>query len=315
MQHLTTLCLLATMASAAMADAIMETFTYKTMGDLEIKADVYRADDEAVRPVVVWIHGGALIMGGRQDIDRRIKQMMLEEGYVLVSIDYRLAPETKLPSIISDIDDAFQWIRRQGPRLFHADVGRVAVIGGSAGGYLTLTSGFRVEPRPTVLVSFYGYGDLVGDWYSTPSPHKRHQGTSMSPAEAAEFENGRPIANARDRSQGGGPFYQYCRQHGLWPQKVSTWDPRAQRERFVPYMPVHNVDEHYSPTLLIHGSEDTDVPYDQSNRMKAELERNKVLHQLIRIENAEHGLRDGDAEEVRKAYEAVRQFVNRHMKD
>ena len=40
---------------------------------------------------------------------------------------------------------------------------RIGIWGNSAGGYLTLTAGFRVKPRPQVLVSLYGYGDVIGD--------------------------------------------------------------------------------------------------------------------------------------------------------
>ena len=96
-----------TIAPASLAQAKIEkkTFAYKTVGTLAIKADVYRAPDSAVRPVVVWIHGGALIMGGREGINRRVQQMFLEAGYALVSIDYRLAPETKLPAIVEDVED------------------------------------------------------------------------------------------------------------------------------------------------------------------------------------------------------------------
>src|SRR5207247_2308609 len=126
----------------------METFTYKRVGSLEIKADVHRADDEVRRPAVVWIHGGALINGHRAGIDGRVRKMMLKAGYAIVSIDYRLAPETKLPAILEDVEDAFRWIRNEGPRLVQVDASRVAVVGGSAGGYLTLTTGFRVRPRP-----------------------------------------------------------------------------------------------------------------------------------------------------------------------
>jgi len=54
-----------------------ETHTYKTVGDLAIKLDVYRPHDELTRAAVVWIHGGALIGGNRSDIDRRVKKHML----------------------------------------------------------------------------------------------------------------------------------------------------------------------------------------------------------------------------------------------
>ncbi|MBW2187276.1 MAG: hypothetical protein JRG71_13030, partial [Deltaproteobacteria bacterium] len=58
--------------NTAAAEVRMQTYTYKRVGALEIKANVYRADDEKVRPVVVWIHGGALIMGGRDGVNGRI---------------------------------------------------------------------------------------------------------------------------------------------------------------------------------------------------------------------------------------------------
>src|SRR3954451_3773794 len=124
-----------------------ETYTYKTVGDLAIKLDLYRPPGDVTRAAVVWIHGGALIGGNRSDIDRRVRKHMLEAGHVLISLDYRLAPETQLEEIVHDVEDAFKWIRRHGPRLFNIDPTLIAVAGGSAGGYLTLTSGFRVRPR------------------------------------------------------------------------------------------------------------------------------------------------------------------------
>src|SRR5262249_24607825 len=46
--------------------------TFKTVGDLKIQADVYRADDTKARPVVVWIHGGALISGNRKSVPQNL---------------------------------------------------------------------------------------------------------------------------------------------------------------------------------------------------------------------------------------------------
>ena len=135
-----------------------QTYVYKIVDGLQIRADVHRFADtlDVVRPVVIWIHGGALISGNREDIlfTRRLlgevdelKERLVEAEYVVVSIDYRLAPETKLSSIIEDLEDAFAWVRARGPELFNADTSRIAVMGGSAGGYLTLTSGLRIERR------------------------------------------------------------------------------------------------------------------------------------------------------------------------
>jgi acetyl esterase/lipase len=304
---------LAECPSAADAKIGMKTFTYKTVGDLEIKADIHRAEDDRPRKVVVWIHGGALIMGHREGISDRVKKWALNAGHVLVSIDYRLAPETQLPEIIKDVEDAFAWIRRDGPRLFHADPTRIAVTGGSAGGYLTLTSGFRVQPRPTVLLSLWGYGDLVGDWYSKPSPHPRHHGVKLTREQAYQQVSGPPISDARERKGDGGAFYQFCRQHGEWPKAVSGWDPIRAPEKFYPYMALKNVTKDFPPTVLIHGESDTDVPHEQSVLLAEEFTRYSVAHEFISIPGAEHGLAGGDSKRIDAAYQKAFAFLDRYM--
>lgn len=300
-------------AAPAPTEVSVTTHVYKTVDSLDIKADVHRPDDDVIRPVLVWIHGGALINGHREAVSQRVKDMALDAGYVVVSIDYRLAPETQLPAIIEDLEDAFTWIRAKGPELFQADISKIAVTGGSAGGYLTLTSGFRVQPPPTVLVAFWGYGDLVGDWYSTPSPHERHQQTKMTRDEAYKQVSGPPISDSRDRKGDGGAFYQHSRQHGIWPKAVSGWYPHSEADKFFSYMPVKNVTSSYPPTLMIHGTEDTDVPYEQSAMMAEQFKAHGVEHELITIDGGEHGLGGGDPAEIDAAYNAAMAFINRHM--
>src|SRR4051794_8707 len=156
------------LAGADTAAFSKKTYTYKTAGKLDIQADVYRAEDRAVRPVVVWLHGGALIMGSRTSVPRQLLELCRAEGFALVSFDYRLAPEVQLPAIIDDVRDAFRWLREEGPKLLHIDPDRVVVTGDSAGGYLTLMTGFCVRPRPRALVAYWGYGDVDGDWYTKP---------------------------------------------------------------------------------------------------------------------------------------------------
>jgi len=300
-------------ADPAPAEVSVTTHVYKTVGSLEIKADVHRPDDNVTRPVLVWIHGGALINGHREGVSQRVKDMALNAGYVVVYIYYRLAPVTQLPGIIDDLEDAFTWLRDKGPSLFQADVSKIAVTGGSAGGYLTLTSGFRVEPAPTVLVAFWGYGDLVGDWYSTPSPHERHHRITMSATEAYKQVSGPAISDSRERQGEGGAFYQYCRQYGTWPKAVSGWDPHHEADKFFGFMPLKNVTSTYPPTLMVHGTEDTDVPYEQSVMMAEQFKANGVEHQLITIDGGEHGLGGGDPAEIDAAYDAAMAFINRHM--
>src|SRR6266545_3739022 len=121
-----------------------KTYGYKIAGEVAIRADVYRAGDDKTRPAVIWIHGGALIVGSRADVPGQLLDLCKREGFLLVSLDYRLAPEVKLPAIAEDIRDAFRWLHKKGPGLFHVDPDRVVVAGGSAGGYLTLLVGSSV---------------------------------------------------------------------------------------------------------------------------------------------------------------------------
>lgn len=294
-----------------------DTFTYKTVGSLEIKADVYRLIENRVRrlrPVLLWIHGGALIVGDRGGLDRRIKRAFLDSGYAIVSIDYRLAPETKLPAIIEDLRDSYVWLHAQGPRLFGVDTRRIAVAGGSAGGYLTLMTGFSVQPRPAALLSLWGYGDIAGDWYTKPSRFYRQQ-PLVTKDDAWKGMSGPPVTGRKRGDRGPGRFYLYCRQQGMWTNYVSGFDPRNQDQALTPYCPVRNVTKEYPPTVLIHGTRDTDVPFEQSVEMDKELTRCRVEHRLILVPNAGHGLPGGDPQQVAAAYSAAVEFVNRQMSE
>lgn len=299
--------------NTATAEIRKETHVYKTVGDLQIQADVFRPDDAASRPVVVWFHGGALINGHREAIDSRLKSSMLNSGYIVVSFDYRLAPETQLPEVIADVEDAFRWLRAKGPELFHADVSRIAVTGGSAGGYLTLTSGFRVKPRPQVLVAYWGYGDLVGPWYSEPSRHPAHNQVKVTRDEAFQQVAGPPIADARLRKGNGGMFYQFCRQQGLWPKAVSGWDPHNEPEKFYPYMALKNVTPEYPPTLMVHGEIDTDVPYEQSVLMADQFKLHNVPYKLVNVPGGEHGLAGADKKLIDEAHQAAHEFIRQKL--
>ena len=292
---------------------VKSTEVFKHAGELEIKAEVYSYPDQKVRPCVVWFHGGALINGGRQGISSRVRNFAFENGYVLVSFDYRLAPETMLPEIISDLEDGMAWLVHEGPRKFRIDPNRIAVSGGSAGGYMTMTAGFRAQKRPQVLLAFWGYGDLVGDWYSKPSPHYRHHRIIVSPEGARAQVSGPPIANSRDRNGNGGFFYTHCRQRGIWPTAVSGWNPNTEPEKFHPYMAVKNVDGKYPPIAMVHGTEDTDVPFQQSVMMAEQLKKHGVDHLLLAVENGEHGLGGADRAEIEAANRRAFAFVKERL--
>ena len=282
----------------------VKTYTYKSLGGQGsgLEADVHQPPGDALRPVIVFIHGGALMMGDRKMTPRpgSLLAALLGAGYVVVSIDYRLAPQVKLPAIIEDLRDACNWVRQSGPSLFHIDPDQLFVMGQSAGGYLTQMAGFVVQPRPRALVSFWGYGDIAGEWYSRPDPFYCQQ----------------PLVTKEEADRpGSGKLYLYCRQQGLWPKVLTGHDPETEPRAFDPFCPVRNVTKDYPPTLLIHGTKDTDVPYALSVQMDKELTAKGVAHQFITIPDGIHGFRSKvDAEVAARTYRQVVEFLGQHRR-
>ncbi len=83
----------------------METHVYKTADHCQIHLDLYTPEQPGAPspPAILFIHGGALINGTR-DARPGTFERYLSRGFVVASIDYRLAPETKLPQIVSDVE-------------------------------------------------------------------------------------------------------------------------------------------------------------------------------------------------------------------
>jgi acetyl esterase/lipase len=310
----TVLVLIATIAgfqNLAAQDVSKKTYTYKTVGSLDIHADVYRLPDDVIRPAILYIHGGALIMGSRGWLNHDQLQRYVTAGYTVISIDYRLAPQAKLDQILEDLDDAYRWVRTEGREMFKIDPNRIAVVGHSAGGYLAQMSGVRLEPRPGALVSFYGYGDIAGEWYSRPDAFYNRQ--PAVPKETARQAVGTGVT-ANDEEGKRGPFYLYTRQQGLWPREVVGHDPDKEPRVFDPFCPLRNVTPGYPPTLLLHGDNDTDVPFEQSVLMAKELERQGVKHEFIALAGRGHGFdHDMSDPEISATFVRVLSFLKAHL--
>jgi len=255
----------------------LTTHTYKTVGGLPLRADVYRPDNRGGRPIVVWIHGGGLILGSRRALPEDQRRLYLQSGYVVVSIDYRLAPETKLPGILEDLGDAWAWVRAHAAEI-GGDPARVAVVGQSAGGHLALAAGQRLRPAPRAIVSFYGYGDLAGGWYATPDTGVK----GYNEADARGSVGSKPLAEGNDDRRD--IFSMWARQAGRRPQEIVG----TEGEGLVPFSPRRNVGPLFPPTLLLHGDADTTVPLAQARQMAEALAGAGVPHRLRILPGSGH---------------------------
>ena len=107
--------------------------------DFEIPLRIYRprsaTDGRADVPVVMWFHGGGWVQGNVVDYDPICTFLAAEVGAVVVSVDYRMAPEHRAPVAAHDCVDATTWVQVSGDVL-RADTRRMAVAGDSAGGNL-----------------------------------------------------------------------------------------------------------------------------------------------------------------------------------
>ena len=305
-------CFLTMISSISAAEFQKTTHIYKTVGDVKIAADVFRPMDDQLRPVLVWIHGGALIVGSRESVPANLIGLCQTEGIALVSFDYRLAPEVKLPEIATDLDDAFLWLRDQGPGLLKIDPDRMVIAGGSAGGFCTFLATARMKQKPKAIVSYWGYGEFLPDWAAVKS---KDHGEPVAMSEALKGVNtGIITAPTKEQGQARGLFYRYTRQNGLWGKTVTGFDPLTQPAELKQLSPVNLITRDFPPTLMIHGTLDTDVPYLCATRLDTALKSRQVPHELVTVENAGHGLSGGDQAQVAAAHATALNFIRQHLK-
>jgi acetyl esterase/lipase len=279
-----------------------ETYIYKEVDDLKIPADVFLPVTDEVRAVVLFIHGGGFMFGSR--IDRPstpLLDKLIEANYAVVSIDYRLAPETKLADIVKDTGDACTWIRTKGPSLFKADPKRLAVIGGSAGGFLATTCGYTVKPRPQAVAAISGFADFE---FAKPSTDR-----SILKQNNLYDSVGKEIL-----TQGGEDRYKLCfflLDNGLWPWEVLGFEPMSNKEKVNALLPINHINSDYPATLLIHSKKDQVVPFSQAERLNQALTARKIESELFVVPQ-------GHSSEIIKndpeAVEKIISFLDKYLK-
>ena len=109
-------------------------------------------------PVLVYYHGGGWLFGNIEAVDRTMRRLADEAQVIIVSTEYRLAPEHPYPAAWEDSEDAFDWAVKNVDRL-GGDKGRICVGGDSAGGNLSVAVTTRTQragkPSPACQLLYY----------------------------------------------------------------------------------------------------------------------------------------------------------------
>jgi acetyl esterase len=118
----------------------------------DIPARTYRPGD-GLLPVVVYFHGGGWVIGSLDSHDATCRALANRSGAVVVSVDYRLAPEHRFPAAADDAYAATAWVAAQAAEL-NVDAGRLAVAGDSAGGNLAAVVAQMARDRKGPAIAF-----------------------------------------------------------------------------------------------------------------------------------------------------------------
>ncbi|KAH8727766.1 BcPKS19, polyketide synthase [Phaeosphaeriaceae sp. PMI808] len=162
-------------------NAVVETVVYKRIGDQEISADIYYPVEDSSKkiPIALMIHGGSHMIFSRKDIRPAQTRLLLEKGFLPVSLDHRLCPEVSLlEGPMVDICDALHWARNILPHLkpgrpgLQIDGSRVVVVGWSSGGQLAMSLAWTAPQRglqpPEAILAFYCPTNYDDEWWKHP---------------------------------------------------------------------------------------------------------------------------------------------------
>lgn len=230
---------------------------YGRVGDRPLLLDLYApANLPEPAPGVIFIHGGGWEAGNKRDY-KYYTVHFAQQGYVVATIGYRFKQEVGFPGCVEDAKCAVRWMRANAANL-GVDPDRLAVIGGSAGGYLSMMTGYSsdvaelegsggnpgVSSAVTCLVNLYGPTDLT-------VPFARAHGTVTSFLKTS-----------------------YDQDPGLF-EKAS---------------PLHYVDAQDPPTLIIQGTIDDIVPVEQADALAEKLRDLGVPYWYARLDGWPHTL-------------------------
>jgi acetyl esterase len=111
-------------------------------GDLPLR--IYQPRNATCLPVLVYFHGGGFVLGSIDSHDALVRNLALCADCLVVSVDYRLAPEHRFPAAVDDCIAAVRWVHTHASEI-EADATRIAVGGDSAGGNLAAVVALRLR--------------------------------------------------------------------------------------------------------------------------------------------------------------------------
>ena len=145
-----------------------------------IPVRIYTPEGSGPFPVLAWYHGGGWVVGNLETADGTARHLAVGVGCVVVSVDYRLAPEAKFPAAADDCYAATQWIARNASSI-NVDPSRIAVGGDSAGGNLGAVVWLMVKDRggPAIALQLLVYPVTVKE-FSTDSYWENANGYGLT---------------------------------------------------------------------------------------------------------------------------------------
>ncbi len=242
-------------------EVLMRTVVYALKEGTELRMDVYQSADSSLAPLgsgspsakapcVLVVHGGSWRTGDRTE-QNRLNAYLAARGYVVVAVDYRLAPQWRFPAARDDVADAISYLKSH-PAEFGIDPDRLVLVGRSAGGQLALLTAYTFgDPAIKGVVASYAPTDLSCAY--------------QNPGNQAVIDT-RGLLRA------------YI--------GMSLDDAPALYETA---SPLNAVVAKTVPTLLIHGQRDELVSPAQSARLAAKLAQTGSPHLYIRLPWATHG--------------------------
>ena len=263
--------------------AIHEDVLLREVDGARVSADVLVPHGAGPHPVLVYLHGGGWVAGSART-HRKLGLRFAEAGYLVVNVDYRLAPEAPFPAPFDDCVFAVRWAAANATR-FGGDARRLAIGGDSAGANLSAAvaahlAGKAGEPAIRAALLIYGAFDFEALAHSEP-----------------DLGAGDP---ALARALRDAMIHAYL---GRESDSTRLRDPRVS--------PVHAVAK-LPPAFLVVGTADSLL--EQQRALAAGLERAGIAHENMIVEGMPHGF--VQYEFLPPALDAIRRmtaFLDRHL--